>query len=58
MLPTIRQRRDLSSKETVPIGHNDAAMGRHQLVHASAERSEYNKRSDLKNFIDSFYSLI
>ena len=56
VLPTARHRCDISSKEAVLPGRNDAEMGPANSLHASAYYSKYNKRFDwfdLNNFIIS-----
>ena len=47
VLPTARHRCDISSKEAVLPGRNDAEMGPANSLHASAYYSEYNERFDL-----------
>ena len=44
VLPTARHRCDISSKEAVLSGRNDAEMGPANSLHASAYYSEYNER--------------
>ena len=46
LLPTARHRCDISSKEAVLPGRNDAEMGLANSLHASAYYSEYNERLD------------
>ena len=46
VLPTARHRCDISSKEAVLPGRNDAEMGPATSLHVSAYYSEYNKRKD------------
>ena len=44
VLPTVRSRCDISSKEAVLPGRNGAEMGSANLLHVSAYYSEYNER--------------
>ena len=46
VLPTARYRHDISSKEAVFPGRNDAEMGNVNSLHASALCSKYNKTFD------------
>ena len=46
VLPTARHRCDISSKEAVFPGCNDAETGPANSLHASAYYSEYNERFD------------
>ena len=46
VLPTARHRCDISSKEAVLPGRNDAEMGPANSLHASAYYSDYTKRFD------------
>ena len=46
VLPTARHRCDISSKEAVLAGRNDAEMGPANSLHASAYYSECNERFD------------
>ena len=43
MLPTARNRCDISLKGAVLPGHNDTEMGPANLLHASAQNREYNE---------------
>ena len=45
--PTTRHRCNICSKGAVLPGRNDVELGTANLLHASAEYSEYNKRFDL-----------
>ena len=47
MLPTAGHRCDISSKEAVLPGQNDAEMGPANSLHALTYYSEYNERFDL-----------
>ena len=47
LLPTARHRCDISSKEAVLLGRNDAEMGPTNSLHASEYYSEYNERFGL-----------
>ena len=47
VLPTVRHCCDISLKEAVLPGCNDAGMGPANLFHASVYYSEYNERFDL-----------
>ena len=48
MLPTARQRCDISPKRAVLPGRNDAEIDPVTLLHASAYYSEHNERLNLK----------
>ena len=47
VLPTVRHRCNISSKEVVLPGRNDAEMGPANSLHASAYYCEFNKRFDI-----------
>ena len=49
VLPTTRHRCDISSKEAMFFGRNDAKIGPADSLHASAYYSEYNERFDLNS---------